>query len=49
MIIIRLKKQRGVNVLAPPFNLKVQEEKQLVFVVLEEDKEVIVTACYKMF
>ncbi len=49
MIIIRLKKQRGVNVLAPPFNPKVQEEKQLVFVVSEKGRGVIVTTCYKMF
>lgn len=46
---IRLKKQSGINVLAPPFNLKIKEEKQLVCVVLNDKKGVIVTTIYKMF
>ncbi len=45
----RLKKQSGINVLASPFNFKAKEEKQLLSVVLEDDKGVIVTTCYKIF
>ncbi|HLV38139.1 class I SAM-dependent methyltransferase, partial [Xanthomarina sp.] len=40
---IRLKKQSGINLLAPPFNLKVKEEKCLLSVVLNESKGVVVT------
>ena len=43
---IRLKKQSGVNLLAPPFNLKVKEEKVISSV--EENKGVIVTTLYKI-
>lgn len=44
---IRLKKQSGVNLLAPPFNLKVKEEKELLSIPLEKGKGVIVTTLYK--
>ncbi len=46
---IRLKKQSGVNILAPPFNLKVKEEKQLLSVVLNDCKGVIVTTFYEVY
>lgn len=45
---IRLKKQSGVNLLAPPFNLKVKEEKELLSISLEKGKGVIVTKLYKL-
>lgn len=45
----RLKKQSGVNLLAPPFNLKVMEEKELLSVKLKEGKSVIVTSMYEVF
>ncbi|MCM4166436.1 SAM-dependent methyltransferase [Arenibacter sp. H213] len=44
----RLKKQSGINVLAPPFNFTVKEEKQLFSVVSNEGKGVIVTTLYKL-
>ncbi len=40
---IRLKKQSGVNLLAPPFNFKVKEVKQLLSVPAPEFKGVLVT------
>ncbi|NKI27988.1 class I SAM-dependent methyltransferase [Arenibacter sp. 6A1] len=43
---IRLKKQSGINLLAPPFNFKVKEEKQLLSVTLKDGKGVIVTTLY---
>lgn len=46
---IRLKKQSGVNVLAPPFNCKVKEEKRLLSVVLNDGKGIIVTTLYTIF
>ena len=46
---IRLKKQSGLNLLAPPFNLNVKEEKQLLSHVLEDGKGAIVTTLYRMF
>ncbi len=46
---IRLKKQSGLNVLAPPFNFKVKEEKQLVAVNLSDGEGVIVTTIYTVF
>ena len=46
---IRIKKQSGVNLLAPPFSLKVKEEKQLVSVHLNDGKGVVLTTLYKMF
>ncbi len=45
----RLRKQSGLNLLAPPFNFKVKEEKQLLSVVLDNCKGVIVTTFYKIF
>ncbi|MGB5434951.1 MAG: class I SAM-dependent methyltransferase [Maribacter sp.] len=46
---IRLKKQSGINVLAPPFDFKVKEEKQLLAVRLNEYHGVIVTTFYSLF
>ena len=46
---IRLKKHSGIHLLAPPFNFKVKEEKQLLSVVLEDGKGGIVTTLYKIF
>ena len=43
---IRLKKQSGVNLLAPPFNLKVKEEKVVSSIRLNKNKGVIVTTIY---
>ncbi|MDW5288335.1 class I SAM-dependent methyltransferase [Formosa sp. PL04] len=45
---IRLKKQSGVNVLAPPFNFKIKAETQLLSIVLNDGKGVIVTTCYQL-
>lgn len=46
---IRLKKQSGLNVLASPFNFQVKEQEELLSVVLNDDKGVIVTTLYTMF
>ncbi|WP_103072152.1 class I SAM-dependent methyltransferase [Aquimarina sediminis] len=46
---IRLKKQSGLDVLAPPFNLKVKEEKQLSSVTTSDYKGRIVTTLYQVF
>ncbi len=46
---IRLKKQSGLNLLAPPFNLKVKEEKQMLSVTLNDCEAVIVTTLYEIF
>jgi hypothetical protein len=46
---IRLKKQSGINLLMPPFNLKIQEEKQLLSASLGEAKGVLLTTLYKVF
>ena len=46
---IRLKKQSGLNLLEPPFNFKVKEEKELVTVVLDDKKGIIVTKLYQVF
>lgn len=43
---IRLKKQSGINLLAPPFNFKVKEDKQLSSVILNDGKGHIVTTLY---
>jgi SAM-dependent methyltransferase len=43
---IRLKKQSGLNLLAPPFNFRVIEEKQLLSVVLTDGGEAINTTLY---
>ncbi|TXE15984.1 class I SAM-dependent methyltransferase [Psychroserpens burtonensis] len=46
---IRLKKQSGLNILTPPFNLKVKGERQLLSVVLRDGKGLIVTTLYELF
>ncbi|MDZ7807545.1 MAG: class I SAM-dependent methyltransferase [Gracilimonas sp.] len=46
---IRLKKKSGVDLLAPPFNLKVKEENLLLSVPSQRSKGIIVTTLYKMF
>lgn len=46
---IRIKKQSGLNLLAPPFNFKVKEEKQLLSIPLKNKKGIIVTTFYKVF
>lgn len=46
---IRLKKQSGVVLTAPPFNFKVASEKQITSVVLAKSKGEIVTTLYKVF
>ncbi|MCM4153938.1 class I SAM-dependent methyltransferase [Arenibacter sp. N53] len=46
---IRLKKQSGLNVLAPPFNLRAKEEKQLLSVNFGNGKGVVVTTLYTIF
>ena len=43
---IRLKVQSGIDLLAPPFNLQVKDNKQLLAVPYEENKGVIVTTLY---
>jgi len=43
---IRLKKQSGVDLLAPPFNLKVKGERQLLSQPAKESKGVIETTLY---
>lgn len=43
---IRLKVQSGVDLLAPPFNLKIKDKKQLLSVDLEDGEGVIVTTLY---
>lgn len=44
----RLKKQSGVNLLAPPFNFKVVEAIQLSAVALDDGKGVIVTVGFRL-
>ena len=46
---IRLKKQSGVDLLAPPFNFKVKEEKELSSITLKDRKGVIVTTMYEVY
>ena len=46
---IRLKKKSGINLLAPPFHLKVKEEKQLIAYSLEGNKGILVTTLYVLF
>ena len=43
---IRIKKQSGVNLIAPPFNLKVKEEKEILSFELKNGKGRIVTTLY---
>lgn len=46
---IRLKKQSGVDLLAPPFNLKIIEEKHLMTIPVNQSKGIIVTTLYSLF
>jgi len=46
---IRLKKQSGVNLLAPPFNFKVKEATEFSTVFLKNQKGVIKTMFYRVF
>jgi hypothetical protein len=46
---IRLKKKSGIDLLAPPFHLKVKEEKQLTAFPLEGNKGILVTTLYLLF
>jgi 2-polyprenyl-3-methyl-5-hydroxy-6-metoxy-1,4-benzoquinol methylase len=46
---IRLKKQSGVNVLAPPFNFKVIKNTPLLSYTLDNNKGRIVTTLYQVF
>ena len=46
---IRFKKKSGVNLLAPPFHLKVKEEKELIAFPLEGNKGILVTTLYVLF
>ena len=46
---IRLKKNSGINLTAPPFNFKVLSEKQLESVHLKDRKGVVVTTLYQLF
>lgn len=46
---IRLKKQRGLNLVAPPFNFRIKEEKQLASIVLDDGKGVVLTTMYEAF
>lgn len=45
----RLKKQSGLDILAPPFNFKIKEERELVTAVLNDAKGIIVTTLYTVF
>lgn len=46
---IRLKKQSGVDLLSAPFNLRIQEEKQLLSVKSDVFEGVLVTTLYRLF
>jgi len=46
---IRLKKQSGLNLLAPPFNFQVKAAKQLLSVTLNNNKGIIITTLYTIF
>ena len=46
---IRLKKQSGIDLLAPPFNFRVQEQKELLSVALEDGMGVILTTLFRTF
>ena len=46
---IRFKKKSGINLLAPPFHLKVKEERQLIAFPLEGNKGILVTTLYVLF
>ena len=43
---IRLKKQSGVEITSPPFNLKVKEEKEILSINLKNGKGIITTKLY---
>ncbi|OIQ23354.1 MAG: SAM-dependent methyltransferase [Lacinutrix sp. MedPE-SW] len=45
----RLKKQSGIDLLASPFNLKIEKKTEMLRITLEEGKGVIVTYLYNMF
>ncbi|TVR34671.1 MAG: class I SAM-dependent methyltransferase [Balneolaceae bacterium] len=45
----RLKKQSGLDLLAPPFSLKIEEEKQLLSIPSKPGNGVLVTTLYKLF
>lgn len=45
----RLKKQSGLNVLEPPFNLKAKCKRELLSVHLDDYKGVIITTLYEIF
>ena len=46
---IRLKQNSGVNLLAPPFSLKIKEENQLGEYILENEKGRLVTTLFEVF
>ncbi len=46
---IRLKKQSGLDILAPPFNFRIQKEKIISTVVLSKTKGIIKTVLYQLF
>lgn len=46
---IRLKKHSGVNIVAPPFNLKIKTMHELHVYVLKDNKGQIVTRLYELF
>ncbi|TNE55573.1 MAG: class I SAM-dependent methyltransferase [Bacteroidetes bacterium] len=46
---IRLKKQSGIDLLAPPFNLKVKKEKEILSITLPGNRGRIVTRSYEMY
>lgn len=45
----RLKKESGVNLLSPPFNLKVKAVKELLAEDLTKGRGAMVTVCFRMF
>jgi hypothetical protein len=45
---IRLKKKSGVDLLAPPYNLKIKDEKRLLIQPAKQSRGVIVTVLYRM-
>ncbi len=46
---IRLKKESGVDILTAPFNFKTKEEKQIMSVVLGDEKGIVVTKLFGVF
>ncbi len=46
---IRLKKQSGIDLLAPPFNFEVKEEKVLLSIKLADGKGLVVTTLFQIF